>query len=143
MKNAIIWLHEKALSTNHPVFNGSCKSTRIIHIWDNGYLKKRNYSLKRLVFLYETLCSLPVQIIEGDTLEVLQSFEVEQILIPQTPDSYIREIVETLSIRKATLEVPGTIFSATGLDEKMGRFFKYWKVAKKKAFLKDGMYPKE
>ena len=143
MKKPIIWLHEKALSNDHPVFKDPYQSTRTIYIWDNGYLKKRNYSLKKLVFLYETLCSLPVEIIEGDTLEVLKSFEVELILIPQTPDSYIKAIVQQLSLSKATLEVPETTFSSFATGKKMGRFFKYWKVAKKKAFLKNGISLKD
>ena len=141
MENSIIWLHEKALSTNHPIFQDFTQSTSVIHIWDNDYLKKRNYSLKKLIFLYETLCSFPVEIIEGNTLKILQSFNVEKIFIPQTPDSHIRAIVERLSTGKTVVEVPETPFCHLNLPKRKDRFFNYWKIAKKQVFLKNGGIP--
>ena len=55
-----IWLHEDMLSTAHPVFEqADFKNEKPLSffIWDQEYFKAQNYSLKRLVFLYETLCA--------------------------------------------------------------------------------------
>ena len=69
MNDSLIWLHEDALCASHPVFSAAPSVCEAVFVWDDAYLQHAHYSLKRLVFLYETLCELPVTIIRGHTLE--------------------------------------------------------------------------
>jgi hypothetical protein len=134
MTKQIIWLHDKALSQNHPVFNNINESTKAIYIWDEEFFKKRSYSFKRLVFIYETLCQLQIEIIKGDTIEVLKSFNPEKIIIPFTVDTQIKNLVEQLSEVFLVEIVEEKPFVNIGSGYKFNRFFKYWNKAKDTAF---------
>lgn len=39
MTKSLIWLHEEALTANHPVFKAAPKDTSAIFVWDDNYLK--------------------------------------------------------------------------------------------------------
>ena len=55
MRNSLIWIHEDALRITHPVFKLAPNGTEALFVWDNPYFQKLDYSLKRLVFIYESL----------------------------------------------------------------------------------------
>ncbi len=139
MTKQIIWLHDKALSQNHPVFDNMCEDTKAIYIWDEEFFKKRSYSLKRLVFIYETLCQFEVEIIKGDTLEVLKSFNPKRILIPFTVDTQIQKVINQLSKVFIVEIIEEKPFVNIGSDYESNRFFKYWNEAKNSAFLINGL----
>ena len=63
MSKEIIWVHEKALNSN--LLADIDDNKKALFIWDNSYFQSRSYTLKRLVFIYETLCQLPVEIIQA------------------------------------------------------------------------------
>lgn len=138
MSNQIIWLHDKALSQAHPALDERNESTRVIHVWDDAYYQGRSYSLKRLVFIYETLCELPVEIIHGNTIEVLQSLRPDKIIIPYTADTVIKKLSDDLSKVTEVEIVKEKPFVAVAEDEAFKRFFKYWNKAKNTAFLING-----
>lgn len=131
--DSVIWLHEDALRENHPVFLQAQTSTAI-HVWDDAYLQSQNYSLKRLVFLYETLCELPVEIHTADTLQQLQSLKQHHIYIPYSSNPYIKDIVQKLSNTKTIHWVHETPLARLKTDTPNRKFFQYWKKAEKTVF---------
>ena len=101
MADTVIWLHEKALGRTHPVMQDAHKitnkTTKIIHIWDDGYYRAQGYSLKRLVFIYETLCDLEIDIIHGDSLAVFRRLSPQKIIVPYTVASGISALYHQLA----------------------------------------------
>lgn len=139
MGKQIIWLHEKALSKTHLVFEHLNEHTKIIHVWDDNYYQKRGYSLKRLVFIYETLCELPAEIISGNTIEILKKLNPEEILVPYTVDIEIRKIFDELSKVIPIVIIKENAFVDVSDHYEFKRFFKYWKKASQTAFLINGI----
>ena len=66
MAEKILLLHEKALRYRFD-FDQTSNDFKAIHIWDDAYYRMQRYSFKRLVFIYETLLELPLEIIHGNT----------------------------------------------------------------------------
>ena len=84
MNPALICLHEDALRITHPIFKFAPTGTKAIYVWDDEYLRRANYSLKRLVFLYETLCDLPVDVVRGATRTVVMAMTPAMLYVPAT-----------------------------------------------------------
>ena len=138
MDKQLIWLHEKALGHSHPILQNINPKTKIVHVWDEMYYRQRSYSLKRLVFIYENLCELPVEIIMGNTIEVLRSYEPDNIIVPHTADTVIQGLCDELSGHVNLEFIEEKKFAPMTKGYKFTRFFKYWKEAKKTAFLVNG-----
>ena len=136
MIKEILWLHEKAL--NHD-YIARYAQARIIHIWDNAYYQQRQYSLKRLVFIYETLCAIPnIEIIHGDTHDIMLSLKNHKIIIPYSADSIIKKQCHDIAKIADINIIKPNDFVQIGDGYEFTRFFKYWNKAKKTAFLIDG-----
>ena len=133
MSRPIMWVHEKAL--HHDTADGDA---RAIFIWDDAYFKQRGYSLKRLVFIYETLCEMDIDIIKGDTIDVLQSLAPEHITMVASVDSQINQLAEKIAAFYPLHVIEPVPFVHIGDGYHFTRFFKYWNKAKKTAFLTDG-----
>jgi hypothetical protein len=129
--NSIVWLHDDCLRINHPVFLIAPNDSSIIYIWDNNYLKDANYSFKRLVFLYETLCELPLKIIFGDTLVTLSDCINTNIFTPSTNNLFYLEIIKQVDLIKNLTVVPDNMFVDIDINEDFQRFSQYWKKARK------------
>ena len=130
----LLYIHDKGLGDNQPIFSRMTPDSKALFIWDDAYFKKRNYSLKRLVFIYETLISMPVEIVHGKTLEIVKEIAPKKVITPYTPDLELRLLIREMS-REFELEfVYPKAFAH--IDDKFDftRFFKYWNKAKKTAF---------
>jgi len=136
MAKVIIWIHDKAL--NHLFLQALDDHTRAVFVWDNQYFQDRSYSLKRLVFIYETLCQMPVDVIKGDTLEVMRSLAPNEVRTWFTADTKIKEIARLLSKNCNVEVIKPQPFAQISEAYEFARFFKYWNKAKKTAFLKNG-----
>jgi hypothetical protein len=124
----IIWVHEDALSDNHPVFNAAGYEARAVFVWDEGYLRAQGYSVKRLTFLLECLGNMNVEFYKGDTKTVLRELsDAAQIYTAATPNPAFNEIINALDIT-AVEDVPLARIDAPA---DLGRFFRYWKKAGK------------
>ena len=136
MVEEIIWVHDKMLNNSN--LQGLDDQTKVIFVWDDHYFRNRSYSLKRLVFIYETLCQMPVEIIRGDIFEVMCSLAPKKVRTFFTADTKIKELTQQLS-EDYDIEVinPHPFVQVPGRYE-FKRFFKYWNKAKKTAFLRDG-----
>lgn len=129
----LILLHQNCLSTQHPVFSEALNS-QAVFIWDNDYFKKEAYSLKRLVFIYESLLELPVEIYQGSTLEVvevlIQQHGSKKLWLAETPDAWLKQQLAMLTAKVELCWVPDKPF--VELEQKeYTRFFKYWNKAKR------------
>jgi hypothetical protein len=136
MADTIIWLHDKGLSLRHPLFEHAGADAPCFFIWDDDYFKQRAYSLKRLVFIYETLCEMPIQIVQGNTLDIFAEMRPQKIITPYTADTEINRLIKQLANSFAVETVRAKSFSMAPNDD-VKRFFKYWNKAKKTALLTD------
>ena len=138
MLDFIVLLHEKSLRIPNTIIERLTEETKVIYVWDDEYYKNRGYSLKRLVFIYESLCTLPVQILRGNAAEILTSFNPKKVLIPFTADTGLTKMSENLSRRFNVEIIKDDLFCEVNFDFETKRFFKYWKRAEKTVFFKDG-----
>jgi hypothetical protein len=138
MNQTLICLHEEALRTSHPVFNAAPQGTRAIFVWDDDYLQKLGYSLKRIVFVYETLCELPVDIIRGDTVSVIKELGPSQLYIPESHKPHISSIINSLKLITTVEIIKDEEFIKIPDTTDFKRFFKYWSLAERTASLRNG-----
>lgn len=134
---ALVWLHEDAMRQNHPVYSAAGEDAISYFFWDEDYLKQMDYGFKRLVFIYETLCELPVTIIHDSTLEglirVAENHGYEIIYIPATPNPLLKKITTELKRRMPVIIVDDNPFVSLSKEPDIKRFFRYWNNAKKLA----------
>lgn len=134
MNKDIVLFHEKALNKNFPGSHEINGATKRLFIWDDQYFKRRGYALKRLVFIYETLCQMEIEIAQGGILEVLHLLSPEQIITFFTADTEIKKILTQLSSLYAVKIIKPDPFVITPDSHDNKRFFQYWNQAKKTAF---------
>ena len=133
-KMQLLYIHDKGLGDNQPIFSRMTPNSRALFIWDDAYFKKRNYSLKRLVFIYETLISMPVEIVLGETSEIVNDLAPKKIITTYTADIELRRLMsETFKDFELELVYPKA-FVHINDEFNFTRFFKYWNKAKKTAF---------
>ena len=135
----LIYLHDKGLGDNHPIFSRMNAESKAIFIWDDAYFKERGYSLKRLVFIYETLCTMPVEIIYGATNDVINNIAPKKIITPFSADLSIINLISNISKQFEVEFVYQTAFAQIDDSFEFKRFFKYWNKAKKTAVKIDAL----
>ena len=135
----LFYIHDKALGSNCSIFSRTNSKTKAVFIWDDYYFKQRGYSLKRLVFIYETLCSMPVDIIYGTTGDVINMLAPKKIITSFTADLPIQKIFKDISKQFELEFVYQPSFSQIDDSFEFKRFFKYWNKARKSALRIDGI----
>jgi hypothetical protein len=138
IQHPLILLHEESLRMTHPVFQTAPKGLRTIYIWDDAYVKRTGYSLKRLIFIYETLCELEVDIIHGDTKSILEEINPSLVYIPGTNNPLLLEIIDSIRERLSIEMVEDLPFVHLKKTIEAKRFFQYWSKAEKTAFSQHG-----
>lgn len=138
MQQPLILLHEESLRITHPVFNAAPKNTRVIYVWDDAYVKRTEYSLKRFVFIYETLCELDVDILRGDMQDILQEINPSVVYIPYTNNPLLLELIDSIGEIVSIEIVADEPFVTLKKPLQAKRFFQYWSKAEKTAFLDNG-----
>ena len=138
MNEPLIWLHEEALRATHPVFTAAPQGTRAVFIWDDRYLQQLDYSLKRLIFIYETLCELPVDIIRGDTIAVLKELSPSLIFAPASRKTHLVTLSDHVRLVTQLEIIEDDMFVSIPEKTDFKRFFKYWNLAQKTALQKNG-----
>jgi len=141
MNPALICLHEDALRMTHPIFTVAPIGTKAIYVWDDEYLRRANYSLKRLVFVYETLCELPVDIIRGDTGSVLATMTPAMLYVPATNNPALLAIFAGIKAAVPFNVVDDDAFAVMKRTTEARRFFQYWSKVEQSAFLHNGGAP--
>lgn len=134
----LIWLHDEALRADHPVF-AAAPQARAVFIWDDALFQKMDYGFKKLVFIYEALTELPVDIIAGPTLDVLRDLaEGDDIFTPQSSNPHLVSIMAELSRDHSLHKVADDAFVRLNAKPDLKRFFRYWNKARKSAMQPHG-----
>lgn len=131
---SIAWVHGDCMSPYSPALAEGFPS---VWVWDDRLLA--NISLKRIVFMYENLLELPVEIRRGDVAEEIADFaalySANTIVTTGSPSPDFDAIVERLEKRGYNVDVrqvePFLNFAGT-FDLK--RFSRYWRKAQKYAY---------
>ncbi len=137
MTTSIIYIHEEALRTDHPVFLHAPANSRSIFVWDDDYLKQQNYSLKRLIFIYETLCTMPIELMRGSTQVILSSLQPAKIYTQSTSNPAISLKISMMNAIAPVIIVSDEAFCKTNVGDYQ-RFSQYWKRAQQSILLKNG-----
>ncbi len=127
----LLWLNEDALRDTHPVFEAVSADTHAIFIWDEAYFKKMDYGFKKLVFIYETLCELPVEIIQGESIAVITALKPSEIIVPYTPNPHLKHVFNRLSDSYEVNIMKDAPFTEVKKLLEWKRFFAYWKKVEK------------
>ena len=138
MKAPLILLHEEALRITHPMFAVAPLGTHAIYVWDDEYWKQVQYSLKRLVFIYETLCAMPIEIIHGNAGDIVDELSPSILYVPATSNPYILAIHHDLQAHVTLERVEDEPFAMINHSKSFLRFFQYWKQAKETVFIRNG-----
>jgi hypothetical protein len=133
MSKPLIWLHDEALRINHPVFQAAPPLTQAIYVWDNNYFETLGYSLKRLVFIYETLCELPVDIVQGETPTIIKALAPSVIYLPATNKPHLVAVIRSLKPLTEVEVIDDKSFVEVDREIDFRRFFPFWKLAEKDA----------
>ena len=142
----LVWLHEDALTTDHPLFEAAAADCRIVFIWDEGYLEQMDYGFKRLLFIYETLLELPCEILKGDFETCLGECLQQgsgRLLVPATPNPALREVIDRLGQSFPIEVVDAQPFVPISGEPDLRRFFRYWNKARKLAMQPGGGVPSD
>ncbi|PZP85939.1 MAG: hypothetical protein DI582_04395 [Azospirillum brasilense] len=138
MNPPLILLHDEALRATHPVFAAAPEGCRAVFAWDDAYFQKAGYSLKRLVFMYETLCELPVDLLHASAWDVVQHLAPGRLYIPAASNPLLLGMIDTLRPLAPVTIVAEEPFVTIRKPIDARRFFQYWKKAEKTAFLSHG-----
>jgi len=138
MNAPLILLHEEALRMSHPVFAAAPQGTRSIFVWDDTYFQQLPHSLKRLIFIYETLCEMPIDIVHATPLDAVQHFAPSMLYIPTTHSPPLVRMIDALRAHVPITLVTDEPFVTLNKPTDARRFFQYWKKAEKTAFLHNG-----
>jgi hypothetical protein len=122
--NHIAWVHDDAL--RH--WWGDAPA---LYVFDDNKLKREQWSLKRIGFLYECLLELPLEIRRGDPVEQVRAFQhshnAGQVITISTPDPHLQQQTTELGAHalpdEPFLQIPGK------LD--LRRFSRYWAKAER------------
>lgn len=138
MQEPLIFMHEESLRMTHPVFDAAPKGSRVLYVWDDAYVQRTGYSLKRLIFIYETLCGLDVEILRGDTKSIVHEINPSRVYIPNTNNPVLLQIIDSIREVLPVEMIEDSPFVILKKTMESKRFFQYWSKAEKTAFLHNG-----
>ena len=133
----LIWVHDDAISRDHPVFEEAGEGARAVFVYDADYYRDRGYSLKRLVFIMECVEDAGIEVLEGPFADTLLSLSPDHICVAKTPNPHYRDVMETLRQSTEVKSVAAPAFARVGDGIDLKRFFRYWKKAKKDLLRRD------
>ena len=103
------------------------EGSRAVFIFDDDYLAASGWGLKRIMFVYETLLELPVEIYHGPTVQVLAELAAgEGIVTVDTPDPWLQARITELRARGAVEVIPPPAFVELKGPVNLQRFSRYW-----------------
>ncbi len=130
----LIWVHEDAITLDHPVFSAAGPEASPIFIWDTDEHDRRGYSAKRRVFIYECAHDLNIPIYTGDPYDVLTALsDGGRIYAAASPDPYIRNVISDLRDHHDVITIEAPELAQIPDDTDTKRFFRFWNRAKKSA----------
>ncbi|MDS3860027.1 hypothetical protein RIF25_04315 [Thermosynechococcaceae cyanobacterium BACA0444] len=131
MDQSVIWIHGDNLSPTQPIWS-QYPDRPAVWVWDDDLLQAWGISFKRLVFIYECLLELPVEIRRGHVIQELTQFiahhQATQVITSPSPSPRFTQICQSLPVPVKIIPSPGFVEIPANTDLK--RFSRYWKVAK-------------
>ncbi len=135
--SVLVWIHEDSLSPFDPAL-AAHPDVPAVFVWDDAAIEAEGYSLKRIVFLYECLLAMPVQIYRGPTVETLSALAARQgaktICTTASVNPRFAETVLALQRSMQVELVPPQEFIPQKLEADLRRFARFWKRAETHAF---------
>ncbi len=122
----LIWLHPDCLAADNPAFQ-KYQQAKALFVFDEAEIAAEQWTLKRIVFLYETLLELECGIERGDVVDRLLATGASKIVTVASVSPRFRELVAKL---KASVEVeilPAVEFVDYRGSLDLKRFSRYWK----------------
>ena len=126
---AVVWVHGDSLRATQPALAAHPEAPAIF-VWDDALLTHWRISLKRLVFLYESLLELPVTIRRGDVAAEVARFAEERgathVVTTDSPAPRFAGLARSLSrnLPVTVLDEPAFVQPTGPLD--LRRFSRYW-----------------
>ena len=131
---SVVWVHEDAITLDHPAVATVGPDARPVFIWDTAEHDRREYSLKRRVFIYECAHDLNIPIYAGDPYEILTALANRSpIYAAGSPSPYINEVLSALRENQDVVVVDAPRLAHIPANTDTGRFFRFWNRAKKSA----------
>jgi hypothetical protein len=131
--SVVIWVHEGCLAPTGPAL-ASHPGAPALFVFDEAYLQRERYSLKRIGFIYECLMDLSVTIRKGDAVDQLRTFAREhgatRIVTTATVCPWHRSVIAALGAE--VLPMPALVDHPGPYDLK--RFSRFWNKAEKFAY---------
>jgi len=128
---AIIWIHGDCLSPRNPIW-AEYPRVPAVWVWDEELLQAWGISFKRLVFIYECLVELPLEIRRGNVIAELNCFiqahQAHEVITNPSPSPRFQAICQGLSVPVRLIVLPEFVKLPENPDLK--RFSRYWNVAK-------------
>ncbi len=135
--DAIVWVHGDCLSPTGSALAANPESPAI-WVWDDALIDHWDLSLKRLVFLAESLQELPVAQHRGNVVAEILAFArahgAARIVTTESPSPRFAGIVHLLRQELPVDIIPTEPFLAYSGPLDLARFSRYWRVAQRYAF---------
>ena len=127
----IAWLHLDCLNAGWLEPNDHA-----VYVFDDAQIEAAGWGLKRIMFLYETLLELPVEIHRGPLVETLLTLarKYEGIVTVDTPDPWLRNRIAELGLLTRVEVKARPVFVELEGCVDLRRFSRYWARAEKKLF---------
>lgn len=129
----IVWVHEGCLAPDGPALVAH-PGAPALFVFDDAYLRREGYTLKRIGFLYECLLELPVVLRKGDTVTHLNEFarehRAERIVTTATVCPWHQQIIA--EVGAVTVPTASLVASTGPLD--LTRFSRFWNRVKKQVW---------
>ncbi len=137
--NAIVWINPDCLSSENPALR-RFPDVPAIFVFDEPEIERTGMTLKRIVFQYECLLEMPVEIRKGDPVEHLLGFarshKAKRVITTESPDPRVAEIAEALgrTLRFDVLPLDPFLEIEPNITFDLKRFSRYWRTAERYAF---------
>ncbi|MCX6597910.1 MAG: hypothetical protein NTV70_16255 [Acidobacteria bacterium] len=124
----LAWMHPDCLSADWLP-----PGSRAFFVFDDDYLAACGWGLKRIMFVYETLLELPVEIYRGSTVQLLAELAADEgVVTVDTPDPWLLARIAELRERVAVDVIPPPVFVELKGHVNLQRFSRYWSKAEAK-----------
>lgn len=124
----LFWLHDESLALPADYQADDL----LVYIWDEDYFAQQQWSFKRRLFIYETLCELPIAIFAGKTLDVITELSrehaIDEIRVQKALDPQLQQLIYLVASKLAM--VCQTAYPQLFADQSLKpakRFHAYWK----------------
>ena len=130
----LVWVHEDAITLNHPAVFAAGPDAQPVFIWDTAEHDRRDYSFKRRVFIYECVHDLDIPIYAGDPYKILLDLaEGGAIYTAGSPAPYVKAVLSDLRNEHDVVVIDAPRLAHIPANTDTGRFFRFWNRAKKSA----------